>query len=59
MLKPLTALVVATTALASTARAQIGLTPPALDAVKWYNTPPLALDQLHGKAVLIEVFRTW
>ncbi len=59
MLKPLTALVVATTALASTARAQIGLAPPALDAVKWYNTPPLALDQLHGKAVLIEVFRTW
>jgi len=33
--------------------------PPELDPVKWYNTPPLALEQLQGKAVLVEVFRTW
>ena len=37
----------------------IGAKPPAIDAVKWYNTPPLALDALRGKAVLVEVFRTW
>jgi hypothetical protein len=46
-------------AVAASASAQVGETPPALDAVKWYNTPPLALEQLQGKAVLIEVFRTW
>ena len=39
--------------------AQLGETPPALEAVRWYNTPPLALERLHGKAVLVEVFRTW
>lgn len=46
-------------ALASTAGAQVGETPPELEAVKWYNTPPLALEQMLGKAVLVEVFRTW
>jgi len=49
----------ATVALAWSASAQVGETPPKLDAVKWYNTPPLALEQLQGKAVLVEVFRTW
>ena len=38
---------------------ELGQRPPALEAVKWYNTPPLALEQLQGKAVLVEVFRTW
>ena len=32
---------------------------PEFKAVKWYNTPPLALEQLQGKAILVEVFRTW
>ena len=32
---------------------------PALDAAKWYNAPPLTLEDLEGKAVMIEVFRTW
>ena len=38
---------------------QLGETLPAIEAVKWYNTPPLALEQLQGKAILLEVFRTW
>ncbi|KAA3614442.1 MAG: hypothetical protein DWQ01_01705 [Planctomycetota bacterium] len=32
---------------------------PELDAVKWYNSPPLSLADFQEKAVLIEVFRTW
>lgn len=38
---------------------RLGHRPPELEAVKWYNTPPLALAQLQDKAVLVEVFRTW
>ena len=38
---------------------QIGQPLPDIEAVKWYNTPPLALEQLRGRAVLVEVFRTW
>ena len=49
----------ATVALAWTPSAQVGQKPPELDAVKWYNTPPLALEQMQGKAILVEVFRTW
>lgn len=60
MLKLFATIVVAMAALAARPDAQrTGEAPPALEAVKWYNTPPLALDQLHGKAVLVEVFRTW
>jgi len=32
---------------------------PELKAVKWYNTAAIGLDDLEGKAVLIQVFRTW
>ena len=32
---------------------------PELDAIKWYNTPALTMEALHGKTVLVEVFRTW
>ena len=39
--------------------ADIGESPPEIEAVKWYNTPPMALEQLQGKAILVEVFRTW
>jgi len=46
-------------ALAQGVQAQANHTPPKIDAVKWYNTPPLALEQLQEKAVLVEVFRTW
>jgi len=31
---------------------------PPLEAVKWYNAPPLPLERLAGKAVLIQVMRT-
>ena len=48
-----------TAALAPALPAQVGQQPPELDVVKWYNTPPLALEQLQDKAVLVEVFRTW
>lgn len=59
MSKALLPIVLAACAIASPGSAQVGERPPALDPVKWYNTPPLALEQLQGKAVLIEVFRTW
>ena len=45
---------------AALAQAQnLGQPMPALEAVKWYNTPPLAMEQLQDKAILVEVFRTW
>ena len=37
----------------------LGAPPPEFRAIKWYNTPPLSLEDLRGKAVLVEVFRTW
>ena len=44
---------------AGAASAQVGEKPPEFDAAKWYNTPPLLLENLQGKAVMVEVFRTW
>lgn len=47
-------------ACASAASAQdIGSPMPALEAVRWFNTPALSAEDLQGKAVLIDVFRTW
>jgi peroxiredoxin len=46
-------------ALASAAAAQIGSPPPEFVAHRWMNSPPLSLEELRGKAVLIEIFRTW
>jgi hypothetical protein len=37
----------------------VGTPPPEFVPVKWYNTPPLTLEELRGKAILVEVFRTW
>ena len=37
----------------------IGSTPPEFVPAKWYKSPPLTLEQLHGKAVLVVIFRTW
>ena len=37
----------------------IGQPPPELDAIQWYNSPPLTLEDLKGRTVLVEVFRTW
>src|SRR5688572_25157187 len=45
--------------LAAAASAQIGSPPPELVAARWMNAPPLSLEELRGKAVLIEIFRTW
>lgn len=39
--------------------AGVGQTPPEFNAKKWYNTAPITLDDLKGKAVHIVVFRTW
>jgi hypothetical protein len=39
--------------------APLGGSMPEFEALKWYNTPPLSLEDLKEKAVLIEVFRTW
>jgi hypothetical protein len=33
--------------------------PPEFNAIKWYNTAPITLEDLKGKAVLLQVFRTW
>ena len=37
----------------------IGAPLPELDVSKWYNIPELTPEDLRGKAVLFEVFRTW
>jgi len=37
----------------------VGKSPPELKATKWYNVAPLTLGDLKGKAVLLQVFRTW
>jgi hypothetical protein len=41
------------------AQAATGKAPPEFKADKWYNTAPISLEDLKGKAVLIQVFRTW
>ncbi len=38
---------------------QVGEKAPAMDVLKWYNTPPIAAEKMLGRAVLVEVFRTW
>ena len=43
---------------ATTASAQVGQKAN-LDVVQWMNTPPLAAENLQGRAILVEVFRTW
>jgi hypothetical protein len=37
----------------------VGDPAPEFQPVKWYQSPPLTMEQLRGKAVLIVVFRTW
>jgi len=37
----------------------VGKPPPEFKATKWYNTSPITLEDLKGKAVLLQVFRTW
>ena len=46
-------------AFSAPAPAQSGRDAPEFDGKKWYNTAPLSLEDLKGKAVHIVVFRTW
>lgn len=46
-------------ALSAPAAAQVGSRAPEFNAARWYNSPPLTMESLAGKAVRIEVFRTW
>jgi len=32
---------------------------PEFQAKQWYNTAPIQLEDLEGKVVLIQIFRTW
>jgi hypothetical protein len=38
---------------------RVGDQAPEFKPVKWYQSPPLTMEQLRGKAVLLVVFRTW
>jgi hypothetical protein len=59
IMRLLLGLALAGIALSAPARAQVGNNAPEFDGKKWYNTAPLALEDLKGKAVHIVVFRTW
>ena len=37
----------------------VGSPAPEFVPAKWYKSPPLTMEQLRGKAVLVVVFRTW
>ena len=56
-MKLLIGLLVATAAVAVPIHAQDRA--PEFKAIKWYNTAAIGLEDLAGKAVLIQVFRTW
>ncbi len=43
---------------ATTASAQVGQK-ATIDVVQWFNTPPLSAENMQGRTVLVEVFRTW
>lgn len=32
---------------------------PEFENATWLNTPPLSTQDMEGRAVLVEVFRTW
>ena len=59
MLLRTTLAAVALCAVADVSSAQVGQKPPVLDVLEWYNSPPIDPAQMNGRAVLIEVFRTW
>ncbi|MGB0954127.1 MAG: hypothetical protein ACPG31_12975 [Planctomycetota bacterium] len=50
----------ATLALTATtdAAAQSG-TMPDFTGATWLNSPPLSIEDMEGRAVMVEVFRTW
>lgn len=45
--------------ISGTGPANLGAQLPEFEAIKWYNTPPLSIEDMGNKAVFIEVFRTW
>jgi hypothetical protein len=61
MIKVFAVLGLALTAFAQPRAAEvpIGKAPPEFKADKWYNTAPISLEDLKGKTVLLQVFRTW
>lgn len=63
MLEWIVSLALVGTVLLAPAHAQessaVGQTPPEFDAKKWYNTAPISLEDLKGKAVHLVIFRTW
>lgn len=59
-LMPLAAAALAVPLLAGAGeRPAVGGALPEFDALKWYNTVPIAAADLKDKALMIEVFRTW
>ncbi|MFT5284611.1 MAG: hypothetical protein ACI8TQ_000768 [Planctomycetota bacterium] len=59
MRKTIAVLVVLAMSSFSWVSAQVGERLPEIKAVKWYNSMPLSNEDLEGKALLLEVFRTW
>jgi hypothetical protein len=63
MMKWIAGLALAGAVLATPVRAEegggVGKAPPEFNATKWYNTAPISLDDLKGKAVHLVIFRTW
>jgi len=48
-----------TLVVSSPAAAQASGTMPSFEGATWYNTPALSMEDLEGRAVMVEVFRTW
>ena len=46
-------------AVTSPTAAQEPGTMPSFEDATWFNTPPLAMEDMEGRAVMVEVFRTW
>ena len=48
-----------TLAAASPTAAQEPGTMPSFEGATWFNTPALSMGDMEGRAVMVEVFRTW
>ncbi|MFK5955107.1 MAG: hypothetical protein QM477_01540 [Planctomycetota bacterium] len=48
-----------TLVVSSPATAQVSGTMPSFEGATWYNTPALSMEDMEGRAVMVEVFRTW
>ena len=45
--------------LLATAAVVTGEGTPDFGALEWWNSPPLVLGRLKGRAIFVESFRTW